>query len=120
MYKYNKIYSGYSGDTKRTIEFYDCIKNKWYLYPNKTNFEHSFSPFLWNDIYDNPNVIYIAGDCIGIDSKSMLGQIEWIDIRETNKDKKWNTFKDENTLLNMFSLQKMDEKIWRSRAIMTA
>eukprot|EP01084_Bolivina_argentea_P256966 432807_1 len=105
-------------DTKKTVEWYDAVKNKWFLFPYKTNFEHQFCPILWNDKYNNPNVIYIGGDCIGIDSKSMLGQIEWIDIRENKNDKKWNMFKDDKSLEQMFLLQNTDEKIWRSRALM--
>lgn len=50
----------------------------------------------------------------------MLGTIEWIDIRENKNDKKWNVFKDEKSLLTMFSLQNVDEKMWRSRALMIA
>merc|ERR1712187_220020 len=34
-------WGGWTNDeTKKTIEWYDAIKNKWYLYPNKTNYEH--------------------------------------------------------------------------------
>ena len=119
-------WGGWNNDeTQKSIEWYDAIKNEWYLFPKRTNFEHQFQPILWNDAGGqnggNPNVIYIAGDCIGIDSKSMLGTVEWIDIREnTNGDDKWNIFQDEKSLVQMFSLQKVDEKMWRSRSLMIA
>ena len=111
-------FGGFNENTKQTIEFYDCIKNKWYLYPYKTNYEHQFSPILWNNKFENENIIYIGGDCLGIDSVSMLGTIEWIDIRQNKNDKKWNVFKNEKALLQMFHLQNVDEKMWRSRSLL--
>ena len=100
--------------TKRTVECFDVCKNRWMCYAAETQHEHQFSPALWADTANPSDVVFIAGDCVGIDSKSMLGTVEWTDLREGV----WHTFADADAMRMMFELRGVDEKAWRSRALM--
>merc|ERR1712228_26879 len=74
------------GDSSKQIELYNLHKNEWSVHSATTNYKHSF-PTLWCGQL-NPNIIYIAGDNIGISGggrHANLGYIEWCDLRDSQK-----------------------------------
>eukprot|EP01083_Nonionella_stella_P057005 149835_1 len=80
------------GDGSKQIELFDAHKNSWNIHAANTNYKHSF-PTIWSDPI-NPNIIYIAGDNIGLSGSDCdsinLGFIEWCDLRHANKNKLFN------------------------------
>ena len=74
------------GDSSKQIELFNFYKNEWSVHSAITHYKHS-SPTLWSDQI-NPNIIYIAGDNIGISGggrHANLGYIEWCDLRDPQK-----------------------------------
>eukprot|EP01084_Bolivina_argentea_P049696 91396_1 len=126
---YQVIVGGGRGDegknSRRTIEMFDLNKQKWLLYPYKTNSIHTNNPCIWND-KRNENIVYIAGNWIENHTKSSLGFIEYVDIREHNAKWKIINYNDDYRKVNdrnnasihhLFKLNNVDESKWRSRAL---
>ena len=120
------IVGGGRGDegknSRRTIEMFDLYKQEWILYPYKTNCIHTSNPCIWVN-KRNENIVYIAGNWIENHTKSSLGTIECVDIRENNA--KWrivnydgeNRENDNRSIDQVFRLPHVDESKWRSRAL---
>eukprot|EP01084_Bolivina_argentea_P135908 239408_1 len=98
---------------RRSIEIYDAYKNKFELHGVK--FKYSYEhPIVWTDCL-NKNMIFIAGDkydSVGA-GQNGLGFIEWCDLRELGKTKKWNILylNDDNTPMNISTMYGFDETV---------
>ena len=126
------IVGGGRGDegknSRRTIEMFDLHKQEWLLYPYKTNCIHTSNPCIWVN-KRNENIVYIAGNWIENHTKSSLGFIEYVDIRENNAKWRIINYDGENRGSNiddermnasideLFRLPHVDESKWRSRAL---
>ena len=123
------IVGGGRGDegknSRRTIEMFDLNKEEWLLYPYKTNCIHTNNPCIWVN-KRNQNIVYIAGNWIENHTKSSLGFIEYVDIRENNA--KWTIInynddyrkyddRSNASIDELFKLPNVDESKWRSRAL---
>eukprot|EP01083_Nonionella_stella_P039546 107532_1 len=101
-----------------SVEYFDLNHNKWIALKYETNHPHH-TPFITYDIY-NPNIIYIGSNSVGNHLYSMLGFIEWIDIRDSSC-KCWNFLVDK-PMQNVFDLETdiplAQRGSWRSRSLM--
>ena len=68
----------------REIELYDMDQNVWTKLKRKCMYPHVKKPLVWNDEM-NYNILYVAGGSLYNSKRSMLGNMELIDMR----DKQW-------------------------------
>lgn len=75
----NKLFLGGGDHATQSIEYYDFDKNQWYNL-SSTQLPHRYYPNLWQNKYENPNLLYI--------SCSYSNSIESLDLRSNEQN--WN------------------------------
>eukprot|EP01083_Nonionella_stella_P075838 206350_1 len=85
-----------------TMEFYDHVKDEWYLQSAKTIYPHKKAR-LWC----NGNLIFIAGPLVqGSTNMGDVGYVECIDVRDSaNKWQKLDEKRDIQKLFNLFNVK---------------
>ena len=106
-------------EASKTLEIFDCGKDKWTPMRPKTNKRHRRYPLVWNDELD-PNVVFIAGDISSNGRADKLGCIEWCDVRQNKK--KFELLFGGQPINHLFGLatkkKKIDKRHWQSRALL--